>query len=119
MAPKWPSKDRFSWAKMMIWFRLLKDPPNAPFTLVLAFSVTTQFPVPLQPPPFHPAKLNELEAVAVRVTCAPLGKLAVQLEGQSIPLGLLLIVPVPVPEVVTVSSAEAPLAKAAVTVTGL
>ena len=105
----------------MIWFRLLSEPPNAPFTLVLASSVTEQVELvlPLQPPPLHPAKLNELVALAVRVTWVPLAKLALQLEGQLIPPGLLVIVPVPLPEVVTVSSEDAPLTKAAVTVTGL
>ena len=43
-------------------------------------------------------------AVAVNVTCVFCGKLAVQVVGQLIPAGLLVIVPVPVAGAVTVKS---------------
>jgi hypothetical protein len=32
---------------------------------------TTQVPVPPQPPPFHPVKVEDPEATAVRVTLVP------------------------------------------------
>jgi hypothetical protein len=49
------------------------------------------------------------------VTWVPMAKLAVQLDGQLMPLGLLVTVPVPAPEVVTVRTAEVPALKVAVT----
>jgi phage tail protein X len=49
------------------------------------------------------------------VTWVPMAKLALQLDGQLIPLGLLVTVPVPVPEVVTVRTAEVLALKVAVT----
>jgi hypothetical protein len=54
---------------------------------------------------------------AVNTTAVPLGKPAVQLSGQSIPAGLLVTVPAPVPALVTVSwIGEAVVLKVAVTV---
>lgn len=100
---------------MMMWLRLLSAPPKAALTVWFVFSVTTQVSTPLQPLPFHPAKLNPLVGVAMSVTWVPMAKLAVQLDGQLIPLGLLVTVPVPAPEVVTVRTAEVPALKVAVT----
>ena len=57
--------------------------------------------VPLQAPP-HPAKpVPEPLGVSVSVTCVPLGKLPLQVVGQLIPVGELVMVPEPL--VATVS----------------
>ena len=98
-----------------MWLRLLSDPPKAALTVLSAFSVTTHVSVPPQPLPFHPPKLNGLVGVAMSVTWVPMAKLALQLDGQLMPLGLLLTVPVPVPEVVTVRTGEEPALKVAAT----
>jgi hypothetical protein len=39
---------------------------------VAAFIVTVQVPVPEQPPPLQPLKVDPLAALAVRVTTVPL-----------------------------------------------
>ena len=65
-------------------------------TVVLAVSVTTQAPVPVQAP-VHPPKVELVLTASVSVTEVPLGKLAVQAVGQLMPAGLLITVPVPVP----------------------
>jgi len=44
---------------------------NAAVTDVLAITVIEQVAVPLQPAPFHPAKMYPLFGVAVRVTSVP------------------------------------------------
>jgi hypothetical protein len=73
-------------------------------TLWLAVKVIVHVvEVPLQAPP-HPANPDdELPGVSVNVTWLPLEKLAVQVAGQLMPVGELVIVPAPVPPVVTVS----------------
>jgi hypothetical protein len=71
-------------------------------TEAAAESVTVHAAVPVQAP-VHPAKEEPAAAVAVRVTAVPLGKLAVQVEPQLIPEGVLVTVPVPVPASWTVS----------------
>jgi hypothetical protein len=58
--------------------------------------------VPLQAPP-HPENPIELPGVAVSVTWVPLWKFAVQVVGQLIPEGELVMVPDPVPLAATVS----------------
>jgi hypothetical protein len=60
-------------------------------------------PVPVHPPPDQPANVEPELGVAVSVTAVPLAKLALQVEPQVMPAGLLLIDPVPVPAVATVS----------------
>ena len=70
--------------------------------LVVAVSVSEHVDVPEQAPD-HPAKADPEAAVAVSVTDVPLGKLAAHVEPQLIPDGLLVTVPVPVPESFTVS----------------
>lgn len=59
--------------------------------------------MPLQSP-VKPEKANPEAGVAVRVTVVPLSKLALQLDGQLIPAGLL--VTEPWPETATVTCAE-------------
>jgi len=69
------------------------------------FIVTEHVPVPLQAP-LHPAKKELASGVALRVTCVPLLKPALQVWPQLTPDGLLAIVPPPVPETLTVNTGE-------------
>jgi hypothetical protein len=71
-------------------------------TLAAAVIVMVQAPVPVQLP-LHPPNVKPLAGEALRVTCVPWAKLALQLPGQVIPLGLLVIVPAPDAGAVTVS----------------
>jgi len=72
-------------------------------TALAAVMVTLQVPVPEQAP-LQPANVDPADAVAVRVTGVPLVKLALQVLGQAMPLGLLLTEPDPVPVSVTLSA---------------
>lgn len=72
---------------------------NVAVTVELAVSLTVHV-VPEHAPP-HPVKLEPELAVAVSVTEVPWSKFAEQVVGQLIPLGLLVMVPLPV--VVTVN----------------
>jgi len=45
---------------------------NVAVTAVLALSVTMQVPVPLHPPPLHPANVESAAGAAVNVTTVPL-----------------------------------------------
>lgn len=74
---------------------------NSAFTVWLEFIATTQAPVPLHPPPFQPVNVDPPAAVAVRVTELPLTKLAEHELPQEMPLGVLVTVPIPVPDFVT------------------
>src|SRR5437764_13945631 len=65
--------------------------------------VTWQSPVLFVQAPAHPAKLDPVSGVAVRVTGVPWSKSVVQVAPQSMPAGLLVTAPVPTPAVVTVS----------------
>ncbi len=71
-------------------------------TEMLEFMVTVQDSVPLQPPPLKPAKVEPAAAVAVSVTEVPAAKLLEQSVPQLIPAGLLVTVPLPVPDLFTV-----------------
>ena len=82
-------------------------------TEVAAFSVTTQVPVPLQPPPLHPVKDEPVPAAAVSVTGVPEAKAKRQLDPQLIPLGLLVTVPLPLPVLATESAKPAVSTKVA------
>src|SRR5947207_3231452 len=70
----------------------------------IAVMVTTQRPLPLQPPPLHPLKTAPGPALAVRVTIAPPVKSCAQLEPQAIPCGALVTVPLAEPRRVTASA---------------
>ena len=59
-------------------------------------------PVPVHAP-VQPAKTEFVPGLAVSVTGVPTGKLALQVDPQLIPAGVLVTVPVPLPESVTVS----------------
>lgn len=60
-------------------------------------------PVPLHPPPLHPVNMNPESGLAVNVTGLLRGKDATQVPPQSMPVGLLMTVPVPEPIFVTVN----------------
>jgi hypothetical protein len=82
--------------------------PNVAVTVVVvALRVTLQAPVPVQAPD-HPENPLGGVVVSVRVTAVFGAKFAEQVvvepEVQSIPDGLLVTVPLPLPEVVTVNS---------------
>src|SRR4029453_5565357 len=64
-------------------------------TVVAALSVTVQVPVPEQPPPLQPVKLEPAVGVAVKVTAVPLAYAAEHVAPQEIPAGLLVLLPVP------------------------
>jgi hypothetical protein len=70
-------------------------------TVVAAVSVRVQEPVPEQPPPLQPVKMEPEAAVTVKVVL--LENFAKHLLPQLIPWGELVTVPVPVPVLLTVS----------------
>jgi hypothetical protein len=74
---------------------------NVAVTVVFELRVTAQFPVPEQPPPLQPAKSEPEAGVAVKVTTVSDEKDLEQVEPQLIPEGLLVTVPVPVPDLIT------------------
>ena len=76
---------------------------NAAVTAVSAFITTTRVPVPEYPPPDHPVKSEFESALALSVIFLPGLTFSVQLVPQLIPAGLLVTVPLPVPDFVTVS----------------
>ncbi len=78
-----------------------------------ALSVTVQVPVPEQPPPLQPVKVEPAAGAAVKVTAVPLAYVAEQVAPHEIPAGALVTVPEPV--LLTVS-VKVGTAKVAVTV---
>src|SRR5437016_7926614 len=75
---------------------------NVAVTDCAAVIFTLQVPVPAQAAPLHPANVEPVAGVAVKVTVVPLVKLALHvLVGQLIPDGLLVIEPEPLPAEVT------------------
>src|SRR3989442_2745996 len=75
---------------------------NVGVTVVAAQRVPTRVPVPGQPPPVQPVKVEPAAGVAVSVTTVPLAKLAEQVAPQVMPAGELVTVPLPVPAGATV-----------------
>lgn len=73
---------------------------NPADTLAAAVIVTTQLPVPLHAPD-QPVKVELPVGVAVRVTTVPWVKVSEQSVPQEMPAGLEVIVPVPVPVLLT------------------
>lgn len=70
---------------------------NIAVTVVLPESVTVHVLVPLHAPD-QPANVEFAPGVAVNVSAVPDWKLALQVEPQLMPAGLLVTVPLPVPE---------------------
>jgi hypothetical protein len=79
---------------------------NVAVTEVAALIVTVHVPVPAQPPPLQPMKVEPAPGVAVSVTAVPLVKPCEQVGPQAMPVGALLTVPVPVPDLVTPSGKD-------------
>ena len=72
-------------------------------TAVGAISVTLQVPVPLQPPPVQPVKVEPTVGVAVSVIVVPWLNVAEHVAPQLMPAGDEVTVPAPVPAWVTES----------------
>jgi len=70
-------------------------------TVVAALIDTVQLPVPVHPPPLHPANVDPDAAIAVSATDVPLASTSVQSAPQLIPVPV--TVPLPVPLLLTVS----------------
>ena len=81
---------------------------NVADTPAFAFIATVQLPIPLQAPP-HPARPHALLGVALKVTCVPQGKLALQVEPQLIAAGELVTLPSGLPMMDTESVLMIPL----------
>jgi hypothetical protein len=75
---------------------------NVAVTARAALIATEQAPVPEQAP-LHPAKVEPVAGVGVRVTVAVEANEAVHVAPQLIPVGEETTVPVPVPALVTAS----------------
>jgi len=74
---------------------------NVAVTAWTEFMVTVHAPVPEQPAPDQPEKLEPLLGTAVRVTLCPAGKAMLHVGVQESPAGLERMVPEPVPASVT------------------
>src|SRR5437879_556127 len=72
-------------------------------TEAAALIVTMQVPVPEQPPPLQPEKVELASGVAVKVTAVPLANGVEHVAPQAMPAGLLVTVPAPAPALLTVS----------------
>jgi len=73
-----------------------------------ASTVTVQTPVVLVQEPDQPVKVYPVSGVAVRVTEVPVAKKALQTLPQLIPEGLLVIVPVPLPDLERTKGSNVP-----------
>ncbi len=83
-------------------------------TACAALIVTVQVPVPVQPPPLQPLKVEPAAGAAVKVTATPLSNVAEQFLPHETPAGALVTVPLPAPARLTVSVKDC-RAKVAVT----
>src|SRR5436309_2459064 len=89
-------------APALVSVRVKDCTANVAVTEVAAFSVTMQVPVPEQPPPLQPEKVELAVGVAVKVTAVPLVNGAEHVAPQAMPAGLLATVPAPAPALVSV-----------------
>jgi hypothetical protein len=76
-------------------------------TLESLLSAKVQVPAPEQPAPLHPENVELAAGAAVRETCVPRAKLAVQVDPQLMPAGVLVTDPEPVPLSWTLSAGVA------------
>src|SRR5216117_2790271 len=90
-------------APALVSVRVKDCTANVAVTEVAAFTVTMQVPVPEQPPPLQPVKVELASGVAVKVTAVPVANGAEHVAPQAITAGLLVTVPAPAPALVTVS----------------
>jgi hypothetical protein len=72
-------------------------------TDLAALTVTVHVLVPPQPPPLQPVNVAPAAGVAVRVTAVPVVKACEQVAPQEMPAGALVTLPLPAPDVVTLS----------------
>lgn len=84
-------------------------------TEVAAVMSTVHVPVPEHPAPLQPVKVDPVSAVAVNETLVLDGNEYEQDDPQSIPVGLLITVPLPVPPLLTFNVYEVDMSKLAVT----
>jgi hypothetical protein len=77
--------------------RVCKTGEKLAVTVVSAASVTTQVPMPVQPPPDQPAKIEPPVGAAVSVTLWPASNCAAQLAPQVMPAGFDVTEPEPRP----------------------
>jgi len=84
-------------------------------TDLAASTATVQESVPEHPLPLHPVKMEPAEGDAVKVTLAPFGKADEQADPQAMPAGLLVILPLPAPVLLTERVKESPDVKSAET----
>ena len=87
----------------LVTVRAKDDCTKAAVTVVAAFMVTVQEPVPVQPPPLQPEKVEPAAGAAVRVTTVPVVNDAEHVAPHEMPAGLLVTVPLPAPDLDTVS----------------
>ena len=83
--------------------RVAAERGNVALTSLAVLIARTQLAVPVHAPD-QPANFEPDFATAVRVTTVPAGKRWLQVVPQEIPAGLLLTVPLPVPDLATVRS---------------
>ena len=76
---------------------------NVAVTLLVSFMVTLQVVPMTESHPLQPKKIESLAAAGVRVTLMPELKLALQFVPQLIPSGMLVTIPVPVPDLLMLS----------------
>ena len=72
-------------------------------TDVAALTVTVQVPLPEHPPPLQPVNVEPAAGAAVSVTPVPLANDAEHVVPHEMPAGVLVIVPLPAPLLLTVS----------------
>src|SRR4030095_2026552 len=101
------------WATSGLSVKLVLAVAKIAVTARAALIVTLQAPVPVQAP-LQPAKVEPVAGAAVRLTAAPLVNEAEQVAPQEMPAGVLVTVPLPVPDLVTVSAKDGKM-KVAVT----
>src|SRR2546425_7020 len=87
----------------LVTVRAKDDWMKVAVTEVAAVIVTVHVPVPVQPPPLQPVKVEPAAGAAVRVTTVPGVKEVEHVAPQEIPAGLLVTVPLPAPALETVS----------------
>lgn len=89
-------------ALVTVRVKVLAGAVKVAVTVWSTFITTLHEPFPLHPPPLQPVNVEPPVGAAVSTTVLPIAKSAAQVVPQEIPPGLLLTVPVPVPDLLTV-----------------